>query len=290
MDKNKYREVLDEAMEENDRRFQRISSLLGENDFDSAYVELERIVNSSKDRPFILVKCAALLLTLDRPERSSEIASMALQAIPDDESGIFEMAVAMRGLGRHRDAMDILDSIPTDERTVLERARNLLASGDPAGCIELLQGMACRSSAALRCEALSKSDEHEEALAIARSLIGDEGVDYETGHLLLGVMLRAGDVKGAKRFAADAVKAGKDPDSLALKSFVMRINGRTPASMNYANQALLLDKRHIGALWNMALCLLEKGRRREAKVFAGAINEVSPADPLALEILELASR
>lgn len=278
-------------MEENDARFRRVSALLGQKELQEAYVEVERIVNSSRDDPFTLVKCAALLLTVDRKERSDEVATMAMRCVPQDDPGIVQLAVAMRGLGRYDDSLELLEDVdPNFEGLDMERAKTLLSSGEPCSCLETLESIDAHEANMVRCEALSRAGRHDEAVHLAESLLKERGLNYETGSLLLGAMLRAGSVKEAKKLANSMVKEGKDADSLALKSYVMRINGRTPAAMNYANQSLLKESRHIGALWNLALCLLEKGRRDEAKLLAGAINEASPASPHALEILELCNR
>ncbi len=278
-------------MEENDDRFRRVGALLGQKDLQEAYVEVERIVNSSRRDPFTLVKCAALLLTVDRKERSDEVASMAIESAPDDEAEIVQLAIAMRGLGRHKDAISLLERVDDSFPGLgLERAKTMLASGDARSCLSILEGIEGIDADMVRCDVLSRLGSHEDAIGLARSIRDVRGLDYETGVLLLGAMLRAGSVREAKRLASSMVKDGKDADSLALKSYVMRINGRTPAAMNYANQSLLRDSRHIGALWNLALCLLEKGRKDEAKLLAGAINESSPASPRAMEILDLCNR
>ncbi len=279
------------VMEENDTRFQKVGALLGKKELQEAYMEVERIINSSRPFPFTLMKCAALLLTVDKKERSDEVASMALGCPLKDDDEIVQLSIAMRGLGRYGDSLSLLERVGTDLPGLdLERARTLIASGDADSCLEILDSIAGIEADLIRCGALSRTGSHDEAIALAKKIVEDRGLDYETGSLLLGSMLRAGLVKEAKRLANSMVKDAKDADSLALKAYVMRINGRTPAAMNYANQSLLKEPCHIGALWNLALCLLEKGRKDEAKLLAGAINEASPASPLALEILDLCNR
>ncbi len=279
------------VMEENDARFRRVSALLGRKELQEAYVEVERIVNSSRLHPFILMKCAALLLTVNKKERSDEVASMAMDCTLHDDSEIVQLAIALRGLGRYKDSLSLLDRVDKNHSGLdMEKAKTLAASGDAHSCLDILDSIDGIEADIVRCEALSRLGSHESAIGLAQKTMDLRGLDYETGSLLLGAMLRAGSVKEAKRLANSMVKDAKDADSLALKSYVMRINGRIPAAMNYANQSLLKEPRHIGALWNLALCLLEKGRKEEAKLLAGAINEASPASPHVLEILDLCNQ
>ncbi|MDI3542199.1 MAG: hypothetical protein PWQ62_1113 [Candidatus Methanomethylophilaceae archaeon] len=273
-------------MEDLDSRFRRVSSLIASNDMDSAYLEVERIASISQGDPFVLVKCAALLLTMNRKAQSREIAAMALETVSEDEGDRLQLAIALRNLRMTKESLYLIEGLQKTDAVALERAKTLLAMDLFDEALKILESLEGREALLLKSECLSLSGEHEKAIFLASKLTEGSG-SYEEMSLFVANLIRAGKVKEAIKVADRFLKSRKNADSLALKSYVMRINGRLKASMNFANQALSADKRHIGAMWNMAICLIEKGRINEAKVLAGAINEVEPGSHLALEILDL---
>ena len=100
-------------------------------------------------------------------------------------------------------------------------------------------------------------------------------------------MFKRGESKEAIKFAKSFLKEDKkNIDNLALNAYVMRINGRTPAAVNYCNRVLNTDFKHIGALETLALCFIEKKSFVNAKLLAGAINDADPGNPAVIRILD----
>jgi hypothetical protein len=100
-------------------------------------------------------------------------------------------------------------------------------------------------------------------------------------------MFRMGEAKATIKFAKAHVKESKtNNDFLALEAYVMRINGRMLAAVNYASRVLKNDYKHIGALETMAMCFVEKKSFINAKLLAGAINDADPGNPAAIRILD----
>jgi len=284
-DSNKYGHPIDGAMEDQGREFRRIAALIGAGDDQGSYRAVEAIVASRGDDPFILVKCAALLYTMDRWERGGDLAARAKVMTPEDPEGRLQLAVALRGLGEHQGSVELLTGAEGARDRVLELARSLAAASRPEEALSALEEAEGDDAVMLRAECLSRLNRHDEAVAMARSL-HDGG--YRSGALLLECLLRGDRDREARSVAERSAKRKGDADGLALKCYIMRVRGRTAASMNYANQALKLDSTHPGALWNLALCLLEKGRTAEAKLLAGAINDADPGSPLAMDVLRAA--
>lgn len=268
-----------------EREFRRIAALIGAGDEPGAYRAAEGVIASHGDDPFVLVKCAALLYTMERWERGEELASMARRAAPDDAEGRLGLAVALRGLGDHQGSVELLAAAAGAEGQVIELARSYAAASRPEEALRTLDGAEGHEAGLLRAECLSRMGRHQEAIDLAESL---QDGSFRSGAVLLESLLRAGRERQARSVAESYAKRKRDADGLALKCYVMRIRGKTMAAMNSANQALKLDGSHTGALWNLALCLLEKGRTQEAKLLAGAINDSDPGSPLAMDVLRAA--
>ena len=98
----------------------------------------------------------------------------------------------------------------------------------------------------------------------------------------------ASEFGGREKEAAKYSRTGlkdKSADSNAIAAYVLRIAGNYKAAAGYATRAINIDNGHIGAMETLGICLAEKGEYDKARIVAGAINEKSPGDKAALNVL-----
>ena len=79
----------------------------------------------------------------------------------------------------------------------------------------------------------------------------------------------------------------KDADGYALMAYYQWLNGNSTASGAFSSKALKLENKHLGALETIGLSFADKGSIWEAKIAAGAINEIEPGSPAVFRILAL---
>ena len=68
-------------------------------------------------------------------------------------------------------------------------------------------------------------------------------------------------------------------------AFYQWLDGNSTAGGAFSSKALKLENKHLGALETIGLCFAEKGSFWEAKIAAGAINEIEPGSPAVFRIL-----
>ena len=251
--------------------------------------EIDSIVAANPDDVEIMLKCASLLKTIDDEKGCQSLVDKALAAVPSDGSMDYDVALAVRGLGRPEDAYSLIRRFRDDQDRMAEVARTMLMADEAEEALELIgkkDGLSV-SDRLLRCDILNALGEFNDSLKEAESIVRDDGASYRSLVNECTVLMRMGREKDAVKLAKSNLKEDKkNPDSLALNAYVMWINGKIPAAANYANRALHADPLHTGALEVMAMCFVEKGRYTQAKLFAGAINEKEPGSPAVIRILD----
>ena len=125
---------------------------------------------------------------------------------------------------------------------------------------------------------------HNEAIGIATELLEEFPQNYEVRRAYVSALMLGGKDKEAARYARAAVK-DKTADSNAIAAYVLRIAGNYKAAAGYATRAINIDNGHIGAMETLGICLADKGEYDKARIIAGAINEKSPGDKAALNVL-----
>jgi tetratricopeptide (TPR) repeat protein len=248
--------------------------------------EIDRIVEATDD-PFTLIKCASLLKVVDDEEGCRSITDKVLEHVPEDVGQRFGVAQALRGLGRVEQAYSIFRQMDEDDSVLREEALCLQEMGESEEALVKIRRILVNDShnAEIEISALCSVGEFKEALAQAEAYVAG-GKNYDSMSVLCTVLLQMGNVKEAVKAAKAYMKEDKGADPFALASYVMRICGKSAAAANYANRALNIDHTHKGALENMAMCLVEKGKINEAKVLAGAINHADPGCEEVIRILD----
>jgi tetratricopeptide (TPR) repeat protein len=271
-----------------DKAFESIRDNIKNENYKAVRPEIDSIVSSTDDVDIIL-KCASLLKTIDDEEGCQSLVDKALSSMPSDGSRDFDVALAVRGLGRPVEAYGLIKKFRDDNDRMSEVARTMLLADETEEALELARKIKDPTiqDRLLLCDILTSLGEFNDALKEAESIVADDDSSYRSLVNECSVLMRMGREKDAVKLAKSNLKEDKkNPDSLALNAYVMWINGKIPAAANYANRALHLDYSHVGALEVMAMCFVEKGKYTQAKLFAGAINEKEPGSPAVIRILD----
>ncbi len=265
--------------------FSNVGANIAAGNLDDAVAEIMAIASSSNDVPTLL-SCASILKAIGEGDGFDTVVGKIMDASHGDADG-YDTAASLAGLGLHAEALIILDGTGDPDVRPTLYATSLLAVGraDDAVAVLTAAGDLDLDGSIVLSEALCAAGRHGEAISLTESLVADHG-----GWLAMkahcGAMMHKGDNRGAFRYARKASKEMGGPDSNALAAYVMRVNGRIPAAAGYAVRALKEDPHHLGALEEMAMCLLEKGEVDKARYFAGTINDVSPGHPATVRILD----
>ena len=117
--------------------------------------------------------------------------------------------------------------------------------------------------------------QHAKAIEIATGLLSEYPQNYQVRRAYVSSLILGGRDKEAGKYARSCLK-DKTADSNAIAAYVLRIAG---------TRAINIDNGHIGAMETLGICLAEKGEYDKARIVAGAINEKSPGDKAALNVL-----
>ena len=241
------------------------------------------------DDVMIKLKCASILKTIDDEEGCQDIVDMILDSVPEDRERRMDMAKSVRSLGRAEEAYALMKDMKDDPANIPEIARTLNIIGEHEEALDLMRKVNDMSvdDMILLCNILCSLGEFREAEETAGKVIEMDGGTYASYTNMVAVMMKAGKVKEANKFAKSKLKQDKKKaDLLALEAYVLWVNGKIPGAANYANRALQVDYSHAGALETMAMCLIEKGKYIQAKMLAGVINDKDPNNPAVMRILD----
>lgn len=251
--------------------------------------QVREIVDSNMDDPEVLIKCASLLKVVEEEDAVQDILNTVMTHLPSDEKELLKVAVNLRGLGRVDDAYSIYRSLKVESPELYDLAQTLfLLEEYEMAMSELLKAdVLGRKERILLTECYSSVGEYAKAEKEAQALLDEFGPAYDILVNMSRVLFVKGDPKGAVKFAKSYLKEDKkNLDNLALNAYVMRINGKTMAAVNYSTRVLNADYSHIGALETLAYCHIERKSYVSAKLLAGAINDADPGNPAAVRILD----
>lgn len=272
-----------------DSAFEDIRNDIKDEKYDMVLPRVKAIADNCGNDLQILFKCASLLKVVEEEEYCQELLDRIESNLPSDEKDAMNTAIGLRGLGRCESAYIIINGFTSYEPDPYELALTAFTSGRPDEALRIIDDLELddQRSMILNTDALAALGRYDEAMAVADKTIHYYGSSYATLVNKCNIMFRMGNPKEAIRFSKAHVKESKaNMDYLALNAYVMRINGRLPAAVNYASRVLKNDFKHIGALETMAMCLIEKKSFINAKLLAGAINDADPGNPAAVRILD----
>jgi Flp pilus assembly protein TadD len=182
------------------------------------------------------------------------------------------------------------DIRPDPNLTVLT-ASVLLDAGDPRGARGLLEAGAAAHgweprTRYLRIVAATKADQADDAIGFARELAGDPDRGDDARLLLVDLLLKTGDVGGA-RFVAEAALRGR-PDStdcLLAQARVARCEGTTDEQLRLLERARTLDPDNLTVRRAHGIALLQTGSPMEGQRELAWVLFRRPGDPGATNAL-----
>lgn len=271
-----------------EKAFQNIQDNIKNEKYEAVRPEIDAIADASGNDPAILLKCASLLKVIDDESGCQSMIDLVLEKTPDNPKMMYDVGIAIRGMNRAEEAYELMKGRRDDPVCSSEIARTLLMMDEAEEALLIMDSIKDKTigERILNTEILCSLGEFTAALNMASDIISED-TSYDSLICYCTVLLRTGRSKDAIKFAKSNMKEDKkNPDSLALTAYVMRINDKIPAAVNYSNRALQIDYSHVGALETMAMCLVEKSKFTHAKLLAGVINDKDPGNPAALRILD----
>ena len=243
------------------------------------------IVSEDKT-PFTLIKSISLLKVVNDFESIHIVVDILLSSLPEDEETKMQIAAALNGLEMPTVAYGILKNMSKNDSVNRLSAICLFDMEEYESALDKLNSIETMETAdrILLTSVLSSLGEHSEAISNAEKLLGENPKSYDVRSSYVGALMLAGRNKDVVKYARAALK-DKTADSNALAAFAMRVSGNIKAAAGYASRAIQMDPAHIGAMETLGLCLVEKGEYDKAKIIAGAINEISPGNKAAVNII-----
>ncbi len=269
-------------------------------DTDEAFAEIRKDISEGRGElvgpkslaiardgdPMTRIKCLSLLKVVgDRPT-SQEILRMLMESLPEDRETLVQVAGALRGLEYPSSALSILKSMDADDSVVRMSVLCLMDLDEYEEAFDTISRIGEMSpfDRVMLTEINSALGRHKEAVETAEKLLDEYPQNYQVRRAYVASLLLAGREKEAMKYARAGLK-DKSADSNSLIAFALRISGNYKAAAGYATRAIKIDNGHIGAMETLGICLAWKGEYDKARIVAGAINEKSPGDKAALNVL-----
>lgn len=236
--------------------------------------------------PMTCIKCLSLLKVVDDGGASKEILHEIMENLPDDRQSLVQIAGALRGLEYPASALSVLKRMEKDDSVVRLSALCLIDLEEYEEALDLVGRISEQTpfDRVMLTEINSALGQHAMAIDIAAGLLKEMPNSYQVRRAYVSALMLGGRDKDAAKYARSCLK-DKSADSNALMAYVLRISGNIKAAAGYATRAINIDNGHVGAMETLGICLAEKGEYDKARIVAGAINERSPGDRAALNVL-----
>ncbi len=267
----------------NEEQFERIAADLGSGKTDGITMQLQAIADSTDD-PYEVLKCLSMLKLVPNDGTESRIANSLVDR-SDAENGL-EIAKALQNLGLPIFALDVIKKAEQNDKSLRVKAHCLYDIEEYESAMDVCSKIEvkCVNDRILETSLLNSVGEHRKAIESAVSLLSEYPDDYDVRVSYVTALMMGGDNKTALKYSRDGIK-DKTADSYAVAAYVLRIQGNIKAAGGYASRAAQIDNGHIGAMESLGICLALKEEYGKAKIVAGAINEVSPGDKAAINVL-----
>lgn len=245
------------------------------------------LASASEKDPMTLLTCASMLRTIGRDTEFPGVLDVIMSNLPEDASQRFQVAQGLIGLGCLKDADRILAGLDDSDRVRRARAAVMHGLSRDEEALAQIDAMGTQDETVvvLRTQVLGSLGRHEEAVAEAEGLI-KVSTSYAAGRAYVSALCLAGRDKDAGKYARERLKE-KTADGYAIMAYFQWVKGNSTASGAYSSKALQLDEHHLGALETIGYSFADKKSYWEAKVAAGAINEIEPGNPAVFRILSM---
>ncbi len=253
--------------------------------------DLAKGLEESTDDPFVLLQCVSLLKVVRMDDLMFEIVSKIMRNLGDDMRTRVEIAGALRGLEYPVQAYEIVKTLEVSDSTRRLSMMCLVDMEEYESALEVAESIEDPKpiDRITLSNIRSALGEHAEAIAIAEALDRDLPGDYDVMVCNVDALMIAGREKDAVKYARQCLKS-KDADGNAVAAYAMRIMGNDKSAAGFATRAIKLDPKHVGAMETLGICLANKGEYEKARIVAGAINEASPGNRAAMEVLRYCDR
>lgn len=268
----------------NEELFAEISRNITNGYTDGVTASIYSIAESSDD-PYELLKCMSLLKVVPDDGTISRIGCKLVGMVKDDETSV-QVIAALRSLDCPTFALELVKkTAPSDELHRLH-CLCLMDMEEYESAMDHYKDIAepTKGDRIMLVEIQSAVGEHTMAINTANQLMSEYPKDYDVRIAYVSAMMLGGHDKEVAKYAREVAKE-KTADAYAVAAYVLRIVGNIKAAGGYASRAVQIDNEHIGALETLGICLAMKGEKDKAKIVAGAINEVSPGNKAAMNIL-----
>ncbi len=267
----------------NEEKFKQISSDIAAGKTDGISALIMDIVSSADD-PYEILKCMSILKLVPNDGTESRIANILVEKA-DDSNGL-EIASALRNLDCPTFAIEILKKIKTTDRSFRLRCQCEYDMEEYESAYATYGNIVnpVINDRILLSSIQSSIGEHSKSIETATQLLAEYPHDYDVRICYVNALILGGRDKDAVKYVRTAIK-DKSADSNAVAAYVLRITGNIKAAGGYASRAVKLDPEHIGAMESLGICLALKEEYDKAKIVAGAINEISPGDKRAINVL-----
>jgi len=273
-----------------EQAFKEVQKNIGIGNKMAASQQIMQIALDHRNEPMTLLKCTSLLKVIEDDENMDAVLHMIMNDMPSDENSRIELVKGLKGLGRFKEASDILEGLAITDDIQRERmsvSYGLMNYGATIDSYGLIQEPTLDDEI-IMIDALCSLNSFKEADLESRKLLDEAPSDFYVQRCRCSVLLRWGHSKEAEAFVKGVLKTDKSSaDANALAAYFMWMNDKITAAGGYATKAVKTDPKHIGAMEILAFCLIEKGKIDEAKIVAGAINEQAPGHQSVVRILDM---
>ena len=162
--------------------FESIKNNIKDEKYDMVLPEVKEIVSQSGGDVQILFKCASLLKVVEEEDYCQEILDDIMDSLPEDEEKRMGIAIALRGLGRADDALEIMESFKTYVPDPYELALSMYAAEEYESALSTLDesGRDDQKSMILMTDILCAVGETQKAMEVADKTIYYYGSSYDT--------------------------------------------------------------------------------------------------------------
>jgi len=267
----------------NDALFQSISADIAAGKVEGVSAKLLSAAESTGD-PFEVIKCMSILKLVPNEGTETKLANKLVE-MADEKNGL-DIAKALYNLDCPYFSLKILEKVPESDEIVRLRCHCLCDMEEFESALDMYKKIKvqCINDRIMLTSVLSSLGEHKRSMEEASALLAENPKDYDTRIAYVKSLMMGGKNKEALLYARSGLK-DKTADSNAVAAYVLRIQGNIKAAGGYASRAVQINNQHIGGMESLGICLALKGEYEKARIVAGAINEISPGDKAAINVL-----
>lgn len=270
---------------ESDAEFDEVRQLISQKREGDAVIKVRSISAAATD-PMVRVECLSLLKVVKDEDASREVLAALMAEPPENQNVRLQVAGALRNMDYPEEAYSLAKGMDQTDPVKRLECMCLQDMGEHESALEVIGSIArpIAMDSVLRSEVLSALGEHRKAIEEAEAHVKDLPGDFDARRAYVEALMLGGKDKEAVKFVRECLK-DRTAASNALAAYAMRIAGKSKSAAGYATRAIKMDQFNVSAMETLGLCLAEKGEFDKARVVAGAINEASPGNKAAINIL-----